>query len=133
MTVPEKPLGARRREHHHDVVDALRRLEWDMHRRIWLDQRIPVEWHDIATWRESVRLLQRVQGKRRAGGRRSEPLIGALYGSQVPPSHQRRARVAERRPAGRAGACPAPSARTGLFSAWKNRHSRPSHLGWVPA
>ena len=62
MADTEKPLGPRQREHHYYMVDALRRFEWDMHQRIWLDQRIPIEWHDIATRRESpkVQLTLRV-------------------------------------------------------------------------
>jgi uncharacterized protein (DUF4415 family) len=62
MDMSDKSLGARQREHHHYMVDALRRFEWDMHQRIWLDQRIPVEWHDIATRRErdKIRLTLRV-------------------------------------------------------------------------
>ncbi|WP_284263102.1 BrnA antitoxin family protein [Roseicyclus amphidinii] len=62
MEMSDKPLGPRQREHHYYMVDALRRFEWDMHQRIWLDQRIPVEWHDIATRRErdKIRLTLRV-------------------------------------------------------------------------
>ncbi|MDA0187734.1 MAG: BrnA antitoxin family protein [Proteobacteria bacterium] len=56
MTNTEKPLGTRQREHHYYMVGALRRFEWDMHQRIWLDQRIPQDWHEIATRRESPKL-----------------------------------------------------------------------------
>jgi uncharacterized protein (DUF4415 family) len=60
----EKPLGMRQREHHYYMTDALRRFEWDMHQRVWMDRRIPVEWHEIAGRRESakVRVNLRVDG-----------------------------------------------------------------------
>jgi uncharacterized protein (DUF4415 family) len=56
MTGPDKPLGMRQREHVFYMTDAMRRFEWDMHQRVWLDQRIPVEWHEISTRRESEKI-----------------------------------------------------------------------------
>ncbi|WP_297618545.1 BrnA antitoxin family protein [uncultured Roseicyclus sp.] len=55
MEPSEQPLGRRQREHHFYMVEALRRFEWDMHQRIWLDQRIPQDWHEIASRRESAK------------------------------------------------------------------------------
>lgn len=34
--------------HYHYMADAMRRLEWDLHHRIEVTGRVPVEWHAIA-------------------------------------------------------------------------------------
>jgi uncharacterized protein (DUF4415 family) len=52
MTGTDKPLGMKQRAHHYYLLDAMRRFEWDMHDRIWMNQRIPDEWHQIAGRRE---------------------------------------------------------------------------------
>jgi uncharacterized protein (DUF4415 family) len=52
MTGTDKPLGMKQRKHHYYLLDAMRRFEWDMHDRIWMNQRIPQEWHQIAGRRE---------------------------------------------------------------------------------
>ncbi len=56
MTGSDKPLGMRQRAHHYYMLDAMRRFEWDMHQRVWLNNRIPVEWHEISTRRESAKV-----------------------------------------------------------------------------
>jgi len=50
-----KPLTMAQRKHHFYLADALRRFEWDMHSAIFMDQRIPMEWREIATRRESAK------------------------------------------------------------------------------
>jgi uncharacterized protein (DUF4415 family) len=52
MTGTDKPLGMKQQAHHYYLLDAMRRFEWDMHDRIWMNQRIPDEWHQIAGRRE---------------------------------------------------------------------------------
>ena len=56
MADTDKPLNAREREHHFYLVDAMRRFEWDMHSRIWIENRIPQEWHEIADRRDSAKV-----------------------------------------------------------------------------
>lgn len=34
--------------HYHYMADAMRRLEWDLHHRIEVTGRVPLEWHEIA-------------------------------------------------------------------------------------
>lgn len=41
-------LRGKKAEHYHYMADAMRRLEWDLHRKIEATGRIPVEWHEIA-------------------------------------------------------------------------------------
>ncbi|NKX43465.1 hypothetical protein HCU73_02595 [Roseibacterium sp. KMU-115] len=38
------------------MADALRRFEFEMHSRIWVESRIPPEWHEIATRRDSAKV-----------------------------------------------------------------------------
>jgi len=35
------------------MADAMRRFEWEMHSKLWIDNRIPQEWHEISSRRES--------------------------------------------------------------------------------
>ena len=49
----EKPLTQKQRYNHYYVMDAMRRFEWDMHHTIAINYRIPQEWHDISTRRDS--------------------------------------------------------------------------------
>ncbi len=41
-------LTPRQNANYYYMMDAMRRLEWDMHNRIELSGRIPDQWHDIA-------------------------------------------------------------------------------------
>jgi len=56
MGTQDRPLGAARRRHHFYMADALRRFEFEMHSKIWVDNRIPQDWHEIATRRESAKV-----------------------------------------------------------------------------
>ena len=49
MTMDGKPLTKAQREHHHYLTDVLARVDYDMHHRIWINQRVPGDWHRIAT------------------------------------------------------------------------------------
>jgi uncharacterized protein (DUF4415 family) len=53
MTTTRKPLTQTQRKHHYYMGDAMRRLEWDLHNHLFEARRIPSEWHDISTRRES--------------------------------------------------------------------------------
>jgi uncharacterized protein (DUF4415 family) len=55
MGVSDKPLSMAQRKHHFYLTDALRRFEWDMHSAIFMDQRIPLEWREIAARRDSAK------------------------------------------------------------------------------
>ena len=56
MADTDKRLNAREREHHYYLVDAMRRFEWDMHSRIWIESRIPPDWQEIADRRDSAKV-----------------------------------------------------------------------------
>lgn len=43
MTMDGKPLTKVRREHHHYLIDAMARLDYDLHNRIYLIRRVPTE------------------------------------------------------------------------------------------
>lgn len=43
------------RVNHYYMMDAMRRLEWDMHHTIFRDQRIPRAWHEIAAEKRAAR------------------------------------------------------------------------------
>jgi len=62
MGTSDRPLGMKQREHHYYMLDAMRRFEWDMHHRIWMEQRIPSDWREIAGRREveKVRVTLRI-------------------------------------------------------------------------
>ncbi len=48
MTMDGTPLSKSQREHHHYLTDALARVEFDMHHRIWINHRVPRGWREIA-------------------------------------------------------------------------------------
>jgi len=48
-------MDKKKAEHHYYMFDALNRFEYDMHHTIHLNRRIPHEWHEIATRRESAK------------------------------------------------------------------------------
>lgn len=50
----KKPLTMTQRKHHYYMADALRRLEWDLHNHLFKARRIPDEWHEISSMRESA-------------------------------------------------------------------------------
>lgn len=51
MPATHPKLTAKQREHHYYMLDAMRRLEWDLHNTIDLGGRIPEDWHEIAQTR----------------------------------------------------------------------------------
>ncbi|MEM9321038.1 MAG: BrnA antitoxin family protein [Pseudomonadota bacterium] len=51
----EHKLTKKQSEHHYYMVEALQRFEWDMHHAIEINYRIPSEWHEISTRRESAK------------------------------------------------------------------------------
>ncbi len=102
--------------HYHYMADAMRRLEWDLHHRIEVTGRIPVEWHEIAreeprggTERVSLRLDKDVVKFFRSMGLGYGPrinrvlrsymharLAGVIRGAETAPEF--RLGVAEERP-----------------------------------
>ncbi len=48
MTPDGKPLTKTQRQHHHYLTDVLARVEYDMHHRVWINQRVPKGWEQIA-------------------------------------------------------------------------------------
>ncbi len=50
-----KPLMQTQRKHHYYMGDAMRRLEWDLHNHLFEARRIPKDWHEIATRRDSAK------------------------------------------------------------------------------
>jgi len=46
MSLPK--MNKSQSQHFNYMTDAMRRVEWDMHHKIFRDQRIPSEWHHIA-------------------------------------------------------------------------------------
>lgn len=102
--------------HYHYMADAMRRLEWDLHHRIEVTGRIPVEWHEIAreeprvgTERVSLRLDRDVVKFFRSMGLGYGPrinrvlrsymharLAGVIRGAETAPEF--RVGVAEERP-----------------------------------
>lgn len=51
--MPDLKLTKTQNEHFYYMADAMRRLEWDLHSTVFHHQRIPRDWHQIATQRES--------------------------------------------------------------------------------
>lgn len=49
MNIDGKPLTAKQREHHHYLIDAMARIDYDLHNRIYINQRVPSDWTRIAT------------------------------------------------------------------------------------
>ena len=49
MNLDGKPLTAKQREHHHYLIDAMARIDYDLHNRIYINQRVPGDWTRIAT------------------------------------------------------------------------------------
>ena len=49
-----KPLSMTARKHHYYMGDAMRRLEWDLHNAVFEARRIPKEWYEISTRRETT-------------------------------------------------------------------------------
>lgn len=48
MNMDGKPLTKAQREHHHYLIDHMSRVEFDMHHRIWINERVPRDWARIA-------------------------------------------------------------------------------------
>jgi len=48
MNLDGKPLTKSQREHHHYLTDLMARVEFDMHHRIWIKERVPRDWARIA-------------------------------------------------------------------------------------
>lgn len=62
-TSPNLPTSKRQIENHHYMLDAMRRLDYDMHHAIYAQHRIPSAWHTIATEprdHEKTRVTMRV-------------------------------------------------------------------------
>ena len=51
--MPDLKLTKTQNEHFYYMADAMRRLEWDLHSTVFHAQRIPRDWHQIATQRET--------------------------------------------------------------------------------
>ncbi len=51
----DKPLSRTERANHYYMADAMSRFEWDMHNKIATHGRIPNEWHEIGTRRDSAK------------------------------------------------------------------------------
>ena len=49
MNLDGKPLSAKQREQHHYLVDAMARIDYDLHNRIYIHRRVPSDWIRIAT------------------------------------------------------------------------------------
>ena len=49
MNIHGKPLTSKQREHHHYLIDAMARIDYDLHNRIYINQRVPSDWIRIAT------------------------------------------------------------------------------------
>ncbi|WP_306044683.1 BrnA antitoxin family protein [Nioella sp. MMSF_3534] len=49
MNLDGKPLTAKQREHHHYLIDAMARIDYDLHNRIMIHHRVPHDWVRIAT------------------------------------------------------------------------------------
>lgn len=47
-----------RRMNYHYMADAMRRLEWDLHQKLFTDLRIPEDWHEIARERGEPKKTQ---------------------------------------------------------------------------
>lgn len=56
MDTSRKPLTKTQCTHHYYMGDAMRRLEWDLHNHLFEVRRIPQEWHEISTRRESKKV-----------------------------------------------------------------------------
>lgn len=46
--MPEPKRGKTAQRHYFHFTDAMRQLEWDLQNEIYLRERIPFEWHEIA-------------------------------------------------------------------------------------
>ncbi len=51
MRFDDKPLSKAQREHHYYLAEAMGQVEFDLHHRIYIDRRIPNDWHRIASER----------------------------------------------------------------------------------
>lgn len=49
MNMDGKPLTKAQREHHHYLIDAMARIDYDLHNRIYIKRRVPSDWARIAT------------------------------------------------------------------------------------
>ncbi len=50
-----KPLTPKARAHHFYMAEAMKRLEWDLQNHLMSQRRIPADWHEISTRRESAK------------------------------------------------------------------------------
>lgn len=49
MNIDGKPLTKAQREHHYYLIDAMARIDYDLHNRIYIHRRVPHDWVRIAT------------------------------------------------------------------------------------